>query len=78
MWTEPGMDRATRFVIELLSLLVIASAVNGNFSTQNGSSNAIVEAPGQKQGTRTSISSVHDRFLHVSKPALSLKEFFNY
>ena len=77
MWTEPAMDRATRFAIELLSFLVIASAVNGNFSAQNGSSNAIAEA-GQNQGTRTSICSVHDRFLHVSKRVLSLKEFFSY
>ena len=47
------MDRATLFVTELLSLLVVASAVNGNFSAQNGSSNAIAEATGQNQGTRT-------------------------
>lgn len=78
MWTEPAMDRATRFVIELLSLLVVASAANGNFPVQNGSSNAIAEATGQNQGTRTSMCSVHDRFLHVSKRVLSLKEFFNY
>lgn len=58
------MDRATLFVIELLSLLVVASAGNGNFSTQNGS-NAIAEATGQNQGTNTFICSVHDRFLCV-------------
>jgi len=46
------MDRITLFVIELLSLLVVASAGNGNFSTQNGS-NAIGEATGQSQGTNT-------------------------
>lgn len=75
MWTEPAMDRATLFVIELLSLLVVASAGNGNFSTQNGS-NAIAEATGQNQGTNTFICSVHDRFLYVSKRVLSLKELF--
>lgn len=53
------MDRAIRFVIELLSLLVIASAVNGNFSTQNGSSNAIAEAPGQKQDKQSSLACQH-------------------
>lgn len=74
MWTEPAMDRVTLFVIELLSLLVVASAGNGNFSTQNGSSNAIAEATGQNQGTRTFICSVHDHFVHVSKRVLSLKE----
>ena len=75
MWTEPAMDRATLFAIELLSLLVVASAGNGNFSTQNGS-NAIAEATGQNQGTNTFICSVHDRFFYVSKRVLSLKELF--
>lgn len=73
MWTEPAMDRATLLVIKLLSLLVVASAGNGNFSTQN-SSNAIAEATGQNQGTKTFICSVHGRFLHVSKRILSLKD----
>ncbi|KAJ7372691.1 hypothetical protein OS493_017965 [Desmophyllum pertusum] len=42
------MDRATLLVIALLSLLVVASAGNGNFSTQN-SSHPIAEATGQNQ-----------------------------
>lgn len=59
MWTEPAMDRVTLFVIELLSLLVVASAGNGNFSTQNGSSNAIAEATGQNQDKQSSVACQH-------------------
>ncbi|XP_020607930.1 uncharacterized protein LOC110046586 [Orbicella faveolata] len=53
------MDRVTLFVIELLSLLVVASAGNGNFSTQNGSSNAIAEATGQNQDKQSSVACQH-------------------
>lgn len=59
MWTEPAMDRATCFVIELLSLLVVASAANGNFPAQNGSSNAIAEATGQNQDKQPSLACQH-------------------
>lgn len=50
------MDRPTLFVIELLSLIVVALAGNGNVSTQN-SHNAVAESTtGQHNQGRLSSS----------------------
>lgn len=45
------MDRATLLVIELLSLLVVVSASNGTFSTQNSSNAIAATTTGQNRGT---------------------------